>query len=140
MNDSSRYPPHEAPGSGAHDLVGYDVDLSDPGGTARVSLAIGPQHRNRNGTLHGGIHAMMLDAAAGFAASRMLSDGGQAIVPVVTVTLTTDFVAAARDGMVEAVGRVAGGGYKIVYADAELRDGQGRLCSRATGVFKRAAT
>lgn len=140
MNDSSPFPPHEAPGSGAHALVGYDVDLSDPDGLARVVLEIGPQHLNRNGTLHGGIHAMMLDAAAGFAASRRLADGGPAIVPVVTLSLTTDFVAAAQGGVVEAVGRVAGGGRKIIYAEAEIRDGAGRLCSRATGVFKRAAS
>ncbi len=137
MNDSSRFPPHEAPGSGAHALVGYEVDLTDPEGLARVSLEIEPKHLNRNGTLHGGIHAMMLDAAAGFAASRLLSGGGPAIVPVVTLTLTTDYVAAVEDGRVEVVGRVAGGGYKIVYADAELRDAEGNLCSRATGVFRR---
>ncbi len=121
-------------------MVGYEVDLTDPGGTASVTLEIGPKHLNRNGTLHGGIHAMMLDAAAGFAASRLLANDGQALVPVVTLTLTTDFVAATQGGMVEAVGRVAGGGYKIVYADAELRDADGRLCSRATGVFRRAAS
>lgn len=134
-----RFPPHEAPCSGAHALVGYDVDLSDPDGLARVVLEIGPQHLNRNGTLHGGIHAMMLDAAAGFAASRLLADGGPEIVPVVTLSLTTDYVAPAQSGRVEAVGRVSGGGYKIVHADAEIRDADGRLCSRATGVFKRAA-
>jgi uncharacterized protein (TIGR00369 family) len=138
LNDSSRYRPHEPPDSGAHALVGYDIDLSDPDGIARVTLEIGPQHLNRVGTLHGGIHAMMLDAAAGFAASRMLAGDGD-LVPVVTLTLTTDFVSAANTGVVQAVGRVAGGGYKIVYADAELRGSDGRLFSRASGVFKRAA-
>ena len=138
MNDSSRFPPHDPPISGAHVLVGYDVDLTDPDGLARVTLEMGPQHLNRNGTLHGGIHAMMLDAAAGFAASRLLADGGDAIVPVVTLSLKTDYIAPARTGRVEAVGRVSGGGYKILYAEAEIRDTDGQLCSRATGVFKRA--
>lgn len=139
MNDSSLFPPHEAPDSGAHALVGYEVDLTDPGGLAHVSLEIGPQHLNRNGTLHGGIHAMMLDAAAGFAASRRLADGAAQIVPVVTVSLTTSFVAAVGAGRVTVSGRMVGGGYKIVYADAEMTDASGRICSRATGVFQRAA-
>ena len=42
-------------------------------------------------------------------------------------------------GQVTATGRVAGGGYKIIYADAEIRDAEGNLCSKASGVFKRAS-
>ena len=133
------FPPHKAPPSGAQGLVGYRVDLSNPDGTARVVLDMAPQHRNRNDTLHGGIHAMMLDAAAGFAASRRLAGSASDLVPVVTVSLTTAFLAPARDGQVVALGRVAGGGHKIIYADAEIRDASGTLCSKASGVFKRAA-
>lgn len=132
-------PPHSAPGSGAQDMVGYDIDLSDPSGGSCVTLTIQPQHRNRNGTLHGGIHAMMLDAAAGFAASRALGQGG-ALVPVQTLTLTTNYVAAAGEGVVTAKGRVTGGGYKIIYATAEITDEGGRLLSSASGVFKRVTT
>lgn len=137
MRGSLRCPPHKAPESGAQGLVGYRIDLSDPDGLARVTLDMRDDHMNRNGTLHGGIHAMMLDAAAGFAASRALAEGGPELVPVVTVSLTTSFVGAAAEGRVVATGRVAGGGYKIIYADAEIHDAEGRLCSKASGVFKR---
>jgi uncharacterized protein (TIGR00369 family) len=133
-----RLPPHEAPGSGAQGLIGYTVDLTAPDGTARVILDMEPKHLNRNGTLHGGIHAMLLDAAAGFAASRLLADAAEELVPVVTVSLTTAFTAAANSGRVEVRGRVTGGGYKIVHAEAELCDADGRLCSKGTGVFRRA--
>ena len=133
------YPPHEAPKSGAQDLIGYEVDLTSPDGASRVTLDMQDKHLNRNGTLHGGIHAMMLDAAAGFAASRYLGQG-DALVPVVTVSLTTSFVGATQAGRVTASGRVAGGGYKIIYADAEIHDAEGRLCSKASGVFKRATS
>ena len=139
MRGSLRFPPHEAPLSGAHGLVGYDIDLTADDGTARVTLSMRADHLNRNGTLHGGIHAMMLDAAAGFAASRTLADGAPDLVPVVTVSLNTSFLAPARSGVVTATGWVAGGGYKIVYADAEIRDAGGQLCSRGTGVFRRAS-
>ena len=137
MNDPSPLPPHEAPKSGAELLIGYRIDLSDPSGLATVTLDIEPKHRNRNGTLHGGIHAMMLDAAAGFAASRFLAGKGS-LVPVITLSLNTSYVAAVAEGRVVATGRVTGGGYKIVYATAEITDADGRVLSSAAGVFKRA--
>ena len=137
-NGSLHFPPHNAPLSGAQGLVGYQIDLTDPEGGSKITLDLRPEHLNRNETLHGGIHAMMLDAAAGFAASRTLANGTDTIVPVVTVSLTTSFLAPAHVGRVIATGWVTGGGYKIVYADAEIRDAQGMLCSKASGVFKRA--
>jgi len=129
-------PPHEAPKSGAELMVGYHIDLNDPSGRATVTLDIEAKHRNRNGTLHGGIHAMMLDAAAGFAASRHLSGEG-ALVQVLTLSLNTSYIAAVAEGRVVATGSVMGGGYKIVYATAEIRDDDGRVLSSAAGVFKR---
>lgn len=132
-------PPHEAPKSGAELLIGYKIDLNDPSGLATVTLDIQAQHRNRNGTLHGGIHAMMLDAAAGFSASRAMAGEG-ALVPVLTLSLTTNFVQGASDGRVVATGRVTGGGYKIAYATAQIEDAAGRVLSSASGVFKRVTT
>lgn len=133
-------PQHDAPPSGAQDLIGYRIDLSDPSGVARVVLDIQPQHRNRNGTLHGGIHAMMLDAAAGFAASRFLTGDAPVLIPVLTLSLSTSYVASAADGQVIATGRVSGGGYKIVYGTAEVNDATGRVLSTGSGVFKRVST
>lgn len=124
-----------APGSGAQDLIGYDIDLSAEDGTARVILSIAEKHLNRNRSLHGGIVAMMLDTAAGFAVSRHLSPDGAA--PLVTVSLTTQYLAPGQEATtVTASGRRVGGGRKIHYADAELRDAQGTLLARASGVFK----
>ena len=138
MRGSLTFPPYEAPSSGAQALIGYTIDLSAQDGSAELQLELRPDHLNRNGTLHGGIHAMMLDAAAGFAASRHLSGGEPVITPVVTVTLTTSFLSPIGGGSARAVGRVSGGGYKIVYADAQIFDADGRLCSKASGVFRRA--
>lgn len=129
-------PAHEAPKSGAQSMVGYRIDLTDPSGAATVTLEIDDKHRNRNGTLHGGIQAMMLDAAAGFAASRHLAQQ-DALVPVQTLSLNTSYIAAGRAGQVIARGKVTGGGYKIVYATSEISDTSGRVLSSAAGVFKR---
>ncbi len=131
------FPPHKAPPSGAQALIGYTIDLSAPDGTARVVLDVEPPHLNRNGTLHGGIHAMMLDAAAGFAASRHMAGQTDELIPVVTLSLTTSFVGPGGTGQVTATGRVTGGGYKIIYGEAEIRDADGTLLSKGAGVFKR---
>ena len=137
MNGSSPFPPRDsaAPGSGAQDLVGYDIDLSPADGSVLVTLDVSERHLNRGRSLHGGIIAMMLDAAAGFAVSKHLRPDAEALL--VTVTLTTQFIAAAREGArITTTGRRMGGGRKIHYADAEMRDETGTLIARASGVFK----
>ena len=124
-----------APGSGAQDLIGYDIDLSAEDGSTRVTLTVIEQHLNRNRSLHGGIVAMILDAAAGFAVSRYLAPDGDALL--VTVTLNIQYLAPGlENATVTAVGRRVGGGRKIHYADAELRDESGTVLARASGVFK----
>lgn len=123
-----------APSSGAHELIGYDVDLAGGDGIARVRLQIAPKHLNRNRSLHGGIIAMMLDASAGFAASIAGGDGS--LVPVVTVALNTQYLAAATGGVVVATGTVKRAGRSICYADAEMHDADGTLLATGNGVFK----
>lgn len=115
--------------------MGYDIDLSPEDGSARVTLDLEPRHLNRNGTLHGGIIAMLLDTSAGFAAARR--PGQAELAKLVTVTLTTQYLAPARQGQVVATGRQTGGGISLIYATSELRDTRGRLLASATGVFKR---
>jgi acyl-coenzyme A thioesterase 13 len=122
----------EGTGSGAQNLIGYDIDFDT--GQPRIILELGPQHMNRNGSLHGGIFAMMLDAAAGYAASLSLSDAGNA--PLVTLSLTTQFLAAGVGGKVIATGTHKGGGRSIIYADSEMRDEAGTLLATGVGVFK----
>lgn len=129
--------PLEAPASGAQGLVGYTIDLTAPDGTADVVLDVQPQHMNRNGTLHGGIHSMMLDAAAGFAASRHLGQSDGLLIPVVTLSLNTSYVGPGGAGRVTAHGWVTGGGYKIIYGEAEIRDAEGRILSKGQAVLKR---
>lgn len=123
--------------SGAQRLVGYVVDVGRPDRMGRALLEVGPQHANRIGALHGGIIAMLLDAACGFTASMQLGEG-QAMTPLVTVSLTTQFVAVARIGStVTATGYPSGGGRKIAYVHGELRDEEDRLIATASGVFRK---
>lgn len=123
---------------GCQQMVGYqtEVDLRD--GSCRVVLDLEPRHLNRNGMLHGGIVAMLLDVVCGNTASAFFDrDSHPALV---TVSLTTNFVAAARQGRVTATAEVTGGGRKLAYVSGMLRDENGAVLASATGIFKRIGT
>lgn len=98
-------------------------------------LTIDHRHRNRQEGLHGGIHAILLDSACGYAASRALSmDGSQKLV---TLSLTTNYLAPAQGEQVYAVGRVTRAGRSVVYADGKVFDSEDNLLATGSGVFKR---
>lgn len=120
--------------SGAQDMIGYDIDLTGGAGAARVTLDVAPRHLNRNGSVHGGIVAMMLDSAAGFAAA--LSDGNEIPRHLVTLSLNTQFLGAATSGRIIATGTFKGGGKTTKFADSALHDEEGRLLATGTGVFR----
>ena len=119
--------------TGAQTLVGYRC-LVYPD-RAEVILDMDGRHHNRKNTLHGGLAAMMLDAACGFAVSRHYSDDASAVV--VTLALTTNFIGSPQDGRLVTTARVVGAGRKIAYAEGFLRDATGAVMASATGVFKR---
>ena len=121
--------------TGAQRLLGYVVDISEQDGKGRCVLDIGPQHGNRHGGLHGGIIACMLDNAMGYAAALSADPKGQ--TKFLTISMSTQFIGAVKEGRIVATGTVTGGGRKIVFVDGELRGEDGRLLATASGAFKR---
>lgn len=97
-------------------------------------LVMDHRHTNRHGGLHGGLHAILLDSACGFAASRALSDDASQLVT--TVSLTTNYVALAKDGYIHAVGRVTKAGRSMVFTQGQVFDGQGTLLATGSSVLK----
>lgn len=123
--------------SGAQELIGYTVEIDPEERVARAWLDVGEAHANRIGVLHGGLISTLLDAACGFTASMQLA-AVEEMTPLVTVSLTTNYVSAAKVGSrVTAVGQPSGGGRKIAYVNGAMHDEQGRLIATATGVFKK---
>ena len=119
--------------TGAQRALGY-VHHIFPDRT-ETHLTLDDRHTNRHGTLHGGLATMMLDSACGFAASRHFSeDTGQLVV---TLSFTTNYLAASSGPHVVATGRVTGGGRSVAYCEGRLTDDDGLLIATATGVFKR---
>ncbi|WP_119166584.1 PaaI family thioesterase [Algihabitans albus] len=121
--------------TGPQRLIGYLLDVGQADRRARGWLDLDPRHLNRHGVLHGGIATTLLDSVCGATASLTVDATGR--VPFLTISLTTQFVAAARAGRVTATGRLIGGGRSLLYVEGILEDEGERLLATATGVFKR---
>ncbi|SFH17123.1 uncharacterized domain 1-containing protein [Palleronia marisminoris] len=119
--------------TGAQRALGYVLDLS--GETARATMTVDDRHTNRTGRLHGGLATLLLDSAMGGTASLALDPDGSH--PVVTLSLTTNYLAAGAPGdELIATARIQGGGRKVKYVDGTLATADGRIIATATGVFK----
>ncbi|MCB1388919.1 MAG: PaaI family thioesterase [Rhodobacteraceae bacterium] len=121
--------------TGTARLLGYSIDLAPDGAT--VAMQVTEEHTNRQGNLHGGLIATLLDTAMGATASQVRGDGGR--VPFSTLTITVNFLAPMPPGRISATGRVTGGGYKTVFVEASARADDGTLVAQAVGTFKRTA-
>ncbi|WP_425073599.1 PaaI family thioesterase [Sagittula sp. S175] len=123
--------------TGTQRTLGYLIEIGHADGGARCILDVTEAHTNRHDVLHGGIAATLLDNAMGATSSLTVDATGR--TPFLTVSMTTQFVAAARAGQrLTATGRVTGGGRSLLFLAAELLDEDRRLIASATGVFKRA--
>lgn len=122
--------------TGSQRLIGYTLEVGHADGGARCRLIADERHVNRQNTLHGGIATLLLDNACAVSASLTVDDTGRQ--PFTTLSLNVNFLAAGHMGGVTAIGRVTGGGRKIIFASAELVHDDGTLIATASGVFKRA--
>jgi acyl-coenzyme A thioesterase 13 len=120
--------------TGTQTLIGYVVDISDPP-HGRCYLDLDQQHLNRHGVLHGGIAVTLLDNACGMTGSLSVDPMG--MNPFLTISLTTQFLAAGKTGRVTATGWIKGGGRSLLYIDAVLVHEDGTVIATSTGVFKR---
>ncbi|MEM9733421.1 MAG: PaaI family thioesterase [Pseudomonadota bacterium] len=118
--------------TGLQRALGYEHRIYSD--RCETHLIMDHRHTNRHNGLHGGIHAILLDSACGFAASRALSEDASQLVT--TVSLTTNYVALAQDNQIHAVGRVTKAGRSMVFAEGEVRDGQGTLLATGSSVLK----
>lgn len=121
--------------SGAHELVGYEVGEAGDG-RVRVTLRVDERHVNRRQNLHGGITAMLLDAACGQQGRRDLGPGHPD--GIATVSLNISYIGAANLGdTLIASARQTGGGKRLRHMMAELRRQEdGALLATAAGVFR----
>lgn len=118
--------------SGYRQLIGYRTRAWREG-YGEVELAVGPQHLNSIGVVHGGVYVSLLDVALGHAVAYCTVPGNFRFST--TVSLTTSFLRGAKDGLLTAVGRINGLEGRLVTGTGEVRDEAGNLCAVAQGSF-----
>jgi len=128
----SEHPQADAP-SGFRQLLGYRL-LEWKDGEAAITLTIGPRHLNRGGALHGGVLSTLIDAAGGYSGCYCAVPGHAR--RCVTVSLTTQFLAQTKAGILMARARVRGGGKRLFIASAEVTDATGTLIAIGEGVYR----
>lgn len=119
--------------SGFQSLIGYRL-VAWREGFCRMAVDLDARHRNRIGAIHGGLYAVLADAAGGFCGC--FCPDPDRVRRCVTLSLTAQFIAQPGDGLLVAEAQVAGGGRSIFFAEVALSDGAGRAVARASGVFR----
>ena len=124
--------------AGVPTTLGYVTTVFDTHCETRLELD--GRHSNRNGRLHGGILATILDAAMGFAASRAFAKAEGLTTDetdVLTLSMTTNFVGATDGRVATATGRIDRHGRSVAFASGRVEDENGALLATATATFKR---
>ncbi|MDT3400140.1 PaaI family thioesterase [Streptomyces sp. B1866] len=117
------------PGPPIGATLGFTLEEVEPG---RVVFALEPgeEHYNPLGSVHGGVHATLLDSAAGCAVHSTLPHG----MAYVSLDLSVKFLrpVTVDTGKVRAIGTVRSSGRRTALAQAELYDSADRLLAHAT--------
>lgn len=114
-------------------LIGFAMeDWSD--GYARFRLPLRPELMNRYGIPHGGLYAVLLDTVLGFAGS-WTGDADRRQM-VMTLTLTTNFLARPAGQVLIGEGRRTGGGKSTYFAEGTVTDETGIVVATGSGAFR----
>jgi uncharacterized protein (TIGR00369 family) len=120
--------------SAFNDMVGVRW-ISWTAGEALAEVELRPMHLNRSGWLHGGVLCTLLDTVCSRAGCWTAP--GEPPLRSSTVSLTTNFLRAAKAGVIRATGRVRpGAGSQLFSSVGEVIDDEGRLLAIAQGTFK----
>lgn len=111
--------------------MGALADFSNPDLVRVVIDPVRPEHRGGMGTeaVNGAVLAGLFDVAIGVV--------GHFQVPnrrVGTAQLNIQFLRPVRGDRVEVVGHLVRAGMNLVFATADIVDGEGKLCARADGI------
>jgi len=118
--------------SGAQTLIGYEIRIFAD--RTEAILPLEERHLNRQGFLHGGLFALLLDSCCGYAASRAMKD--DASQKVVTLNLQTNYLAPGSGKLVKATGKVTKAGRSIIFADGHVCDEHGTILVTGNCTFK----
>lgn len=131
MADNHPDAPFKIPETYFTKYLGFQTASPEPGRTV-VEIELQPYHLNIAGAAHGGFFMTVLDTLMGHAVFTGLGDPAARFA---TSSMTTHFLEAVRGGTLTGEGRVVKKGDLYVAAEAELRNGEGRLAATAEAIF-----
>ncbi|MBO6783810.1 MAG: PaaI family thioesterase [Alphaproteobacteria bacterium] len=102
-------------------------------GFAQISVDLDDRHKNRQGGLHGGVTATLIDAATGFCGVYEPDPGKRR--GNVTVSLTVNFVGRAKGTTIICRAKTVRAGRRIYFASAEVHDNENNLVATADAVY-----
>ena len=106
-------------------LLGIEIDSVEPG-RARLSVEIRKELLQLQGIMHGGAIATLIDTAVAFA----IVGASEPDARFTTVELKVNYLSPIREGRVVADARLIRDGRRIVVADCDVFDGNGRLAAK----------
>ena len=109
--------------------VGFEIVRFEEG-NVNIKLDVKEHLLNINGTLHGGVHATMLDYILGMVTRSVTK------AKVVTTNLTVHYLSSISQGEIFAEAKVLQEGYKLAFTEGEIKDGQGNILAKGIGTFK----
>ncbi|HCO99902.1 MAG: phenylacetic acid degradation protein [Alphaproteobacteria bacterium] len=117
---------------GLNGFLGFRlIDWRD--GIAQISVNIADKHRNRQGGIHGGVTASLIDAATGFCG--VYEPDPEKRRGNVTVSLNVNFVGRAKGSTLTCKAKVIRAGRRLYFASGEVHDEHSNLIASAEAVY-----
>jgi uncharacterized protein (TIGR00369 family) len=121
---------HRIAASPFHAGFGATVETARSG-EVRLVWEAGPEHRNLQGLVHGGVLATLIDIAMGLAVRSVVGQSRRHV----TIELTVHYLRPTMPGRVEAIGTTLRVGSQIAFAEGAVIDSAGRMLVRASGTY-----
>ncbi|WP_010530142.1 PaaI family thioesterase [Lentibacillus jeotgali] len=110
--------------------VGFEI-IEFEEGNVILKLPIRKQLLNANDSLHGGVHATMLDLVLGMAIRSMTR------TRCTTISLNINYLNPSTEGeIIYATGNILKQGYRMVVAEGEIKDENDNILAKGMGNYK----
>lgn len=106
-------------------LLGMEIDSIEPS-RARLSVEVRQELLQLQGVMHGGAIASLIDTAVAFAIISVSEPQDR----FTTVEMKVNYLSAIREGRVVADARLIRDGRRIIVADCDVFDSQGKLAAK----------
>lgn len=112
-------------------LLGLDLQYDEDSCT--ITFDVADFMMNPQGTLHGGIFALVMDVSMGHLLARMAG-------PCATLEMKTQYLRAVSPGPAKVVGSILKRGRSVSFLESRFYDSTGKLAAFSTSTWKLAAS